>query len=87
MICVVVPFDPTENLVERLNQAGAKVYTWSSPIAHAYFVSYKGTTRELADKIGFEDNRKSEGVVVAVSSYSGYADKDLWEWLKEQVGK
>ena len=91
MIYAVVPLGGNENLPDKLAQTRAHVYSWHQeagqlPITHIYFVSYKGTARELADKLGFEDKEGIEGVVVPVSNYAGYADKDLWEWLREQKG-
>ena len=47
-----------------------------------WFVSYDGTTRELAEKIGIRQGRIGSGVVILVGAYAGYASTDLWEWLR-----
>ena len=90
MIYAVAPLIVSPNFSERLRklrEAGTQVYQWhegtyDSPPLH--FVSYKGTTRELADKLGFGDEVGIDGVVLPVTNFGGYADGDLWEWLREQ---
>ena len=47
----------------------------------AYFVSYNGTTCELAEAIGLSDGELGTGIVIPVSNYYGYVAKDLWEWI------
>ena len=83
MICAVIAFSG-EDPSEKLNQAGATIY--SRDYGHAYFVSYKGTARELADKLGFQEERMVEGVVLSIGAFAGYTDKDLWAWLREHRG-
>ena len=66
--------------IETLKEQGRPVYTDYAPIA--YFVSYKGTTRELAEEIGFSGGESGTGIVIPISNYYGYAAKDLWEWMR-----
>ena len=89
MIYAVAALNVSENFVTRLSklrEAGTlQVYQWhegtyDSPPLH--FVAYKGTTRELADELGFEETGGIDGVVLPVTTFGGYADGDLWEWLK-----
>ncbi|WP_146196928.1 hypothetical protein [Achromobacter pulmonis] len=48
-----------------------------------WFVVYDGISRELAEKLGMRgDPFISSGLVLPVSSYSGRAPTDLWEWLR-----
>ena len=83
MIYAIVPFRPSEekllSLRSRIETLGVPIYTGEAPIA--YFVSYKGTTRELAEAVGYSGGEAGTGIVIPVSNYYGYAAKDLWEWL------
>jgi hypothetical protein len=47
-----------------------------------WFVSYRGTTKELAEMLGIRQGETGSGVVVSIENYSGRASNDLWEWLK-----
>ena len=85
MIYAIVPFQRNEEeklrqRIEALRGSGRHVYTDYAPIA--YFVSYKGTTRELAEDIGFGGGESGTGIVIPISNYYGYAAKDLWEWMR-----
>ncbi len=81
MVYVVIPFRPgpaIQQLIEALPNMG--VYIAMAP--SAYFISYRGTTKELAEAIGYNgDEGAGTGIVLPVSNYFGYASKDLWEWL------
>ncbi len=95
MIYAVVPIDSNENQKLMLDTkikelVGNKVthdrvqwvnvYTETAP--NIYFVIYHGTTKELSQEIGFGDDLNiGTGIVLQVSSYHGYAQKTLWEWL------
>jgi hypothetical protein len=47
-----------------------------------FAIAFDGTSRDLAEKLGFlGDSYISPGVVFPVSTYSGRADPALWEWL------
>ena len=85
MIYAIVPFQRNEEeklrqKIEAFRKRGRPVYTDYAPIA--YFVSYKGTTRELAEDIGFGGGESGTGIVIPISNYYGYAAKDLWEWMR-----
>lgn len=51
-----------------------------------WLVSYSGTSKELADLLGIttvdDSNFTTAGIVVAISSYWGFATPDVWEWLQ-----
>ncbi len=81
MIYAIVPFQRSdkEKLREKIEKLGVPVYTDEAPIA--YFVSYTGTTRKLAEAIGFSGGELGTGIVIPISNYYGYAAKDLWEWM------
>ena len=59
-----------------------------------YFVRFSGTSRRLAEILGFSGQpelalgdeaktKPSSGVVVGVKDYYGFANQDLWNWLGE----
>ena len=82
MIYAIVPFQrgDKEKIRNKVEALGCPVYTDEAP--SAYFVSYNGTTRELAEAIGLSDGESGTGIVIPVSNYYGYAAKDLWEWIR-----
>lgn len=80
MLYAVIPFSPTQAFSKNLAEVEAQVYMDYGP--QLYFVSYKGTTRELAKALGFEDSSAGEGVVLSIANYWGLASKDLWEWIE-----
>lgn len=81
MLYAVIPFRAGTAIRQRLETVPhAGFYHEMAP--SAYFISYKGTTRELAEAIGYNgDEGAGTGIVLPVSNYFGYASKDLWEWL------
>jgi len=84
MVYIVVPLssdkDALAGLKERLREAeGIEVYNEAAP--HAFFVSYKGTTKELAEAIGYGSGESGRGIVVPLDVYHGWAAKDMWEWI------
>ena len=80
MIYAVISFEPSEELPDKISTLEVPVYDGEAPIAH--FVSFKGTTRELAQKLGYDGNQAGTGIVIPVSNYFGFASRDLWEWLE-----
>ena len=80
MIYAIIPFrDESGVLDSKLKELRIPIYDDEAPTA--YFASYKGTTRELAEAIGYDDSSIGTGIVIPVSNYYGYASKHLWEWL------
>jgi len=81
MIYAIISFrDESGALPSKLKELRIPIYDDEAP--NAYFVSYRGTTRELAEAIGYSDpSSVGTGIVVPVSNYFGYASKNLWEWL------
>ncbi len=53
----------------------------------AWLLSYKGTTRELADLLGIRGGETGPGIVCLIESYSGRLPRDVWEWLKIYEGE
>jgi hypothetical protein len=50
---------------------------------NTWLVAAKGlTTREVAETIGAKRGGISGVVVARIDSYSGFASRDIWEWLK-----
>ncbi|MDE2704261.1 MAG: hypothetical protein OXI35_04280 [Gemmatimonadota bacterium] len=48
-----------------------------------YFVKFLGTTRELAELLGFRKEGKVRGIVIPMTNYAGLASPDLWEWFDQ----
>lgn len=80
MIFAVIPFEPSPALQEKIRGLEVPTYDAEAPIV--YFVSFKGTTRKLAEALGYNEKDEETGVVIPVSNYFGFASKDLWEWLE-----
>ncbi len=49
-----------------------------------FFVSTDSfTTRQIAEKVGLSgETGDVRGIVLLVTSYYGYHDRDLWEWIQ-----
>ena len=103
MIYAIVPLetndvqnDALRKKIDSLNRTNGpssltmdsiRVYTEAAP--DLYFVVYDGTTRDLAEKIGYCDPTPEvgAGVVIQVSHYYGYASGNMWDWLGMQHGR
>jgi len=69
MIYAIVSFKSGEELRGRVEALKSPIYAGESP--SVYFVSYRGTTRELSDAVGYGDAQVGTGVVMPVLSYDG----------------
>ena len=48
-----------------------------------YFARYTGTAQQLSERVGFSGGENAQaGIVMEVGQYFGYANKDLWNWLR-----
>jgi hypothetical protein len=47
-----------------------------------WFISFDGTTRQLAEDIGIRSGESGSGVVAPLTGFSGRASKDVWDWLR-----
>ena len=84
MLYVVIPLrlpaDDDAHLRGKIRALDVQFYGKEAP--RVYFVSYDGTTTELAEALGYGDDKAvGSGVVIPITNYSGYASKNLWEWL------
>lgn len=50
-----------------------------------WIISEVGTAREISDKLGISDGSNGPGVVLAITTYWGNANTDLWEWMKSRL--
>jgi hypothetical protein len=71
------------SFVEAIKRENIKYYELKDD---AWLLSYKGTTRELADLLGIREGDTGPGIVCLVESYSGRLPRDAWEWLKIYEG-
>ena len=51
---------------------------------HVFFVATDNfTTRQVAERLGLSgETDEIRGVVLLVTSFYGYHDRDLWEWIQ-----
>lgn len=47
-----------------------------------YLVRFGGTAQQLAEKVGFNEHGKNWGVVIKIDDYYGFADRDMWTWMR-----
>lgn len=58
--------------------AGKFMRVWNGQ----WFISASGTPREICEHLGIADGPNGSGIVIAVASYWGRANADLWPWLR-----
>ena len=50
----------------------------------AILVSYEGLSSELKEISGISDGKTASGAIFGLTgAYSGFASRDLWEWLNK----
>ena len=81
MIYAIIPFGDDRDLSAAVRKVDPTAYTSYQP--KAYFVSYKGTAETLSNAVGFTSNNPSDGVVLAIQQYFGFANNDLWQWMDQ----
>jgi hypothetical protein len=81
-VFVVVAKDGASELKERIDALPSdSVYALTG---NAWLVSFEGTTRACADKLGIRTGPEAEpvtAVAFSISNYSGKFPTDVWEWL------
>ena len=79
----VIPFDdPAYDLLERVQRVDQSAYVSYAP--RVYFVRFDGTAASLAAAIGFTaESNQQIGLILPTKGGFGYADSDLWDWLKK----
>lgn len=82
MIYAVVPFRAENSLGRAIRECKLPFHHYDGEDSSVYFVSYSGTTQELASKIGLDGTLDASGIVLPVNNYSGFANPNIWEWLK-----
>jgi hypothetical protein len=74
---IAIPIDPSvsDALANKVQgDFGNRAYALPSG---EWLVSYEGTSRQLFESLGIDDNI----VILNFYGYWGSASKDLWEWL------
>ena len=52
--------------------------------ATTWFISDGGSSRSISDKLGLSNGSLgSQGIIVKVTGYAGYARSDTWTWLQQ----
>ena len=86
MIFAIIPLQHDETqieaIIEKIEVLDVPVYQETSP--DAIFISFSGSMDELTEKIEFGDDEKvGLGIIFRVTHRSGFAPKNLWEWLND----
>lgn len=74
--------DTPEEMTKKLQAVDDSVFAF---YAHrgVYFVRYGGTAQQLAERIGFGGEHGAKiGIVIAMGQNYGYANGDLWNWMR-----
>ena len=80
----VVPLTNGKEDIRRAIEEIDKSY-YSDYAPDIYFVRFSGTARALSEKLGFgneDEDEELSGIVMLIDDYFGYANADLWTWLK-----
>ena len=49
-----------------------------------YFARFSGTAQQLAERIGFvKEHGAKLGIVIGVGQNYGFANADLWNWMRQ----
>jgi uncharacterized lipoprotein len=79
---VLLAEDPDTNKTAKiLQELDASVYDQYASRG-VYFIRYSGTARQIHERVGFGNaGRPVHGIVISVSQYYGFANKELWNWM------
>ncbi len=83
MIYAIVPFQDSnpDGVFSELKKFEIPIYDAEAP--NIYFVSWTESSTKLRHLIGWnEENQNGEGIILAVSEYTGYGRLDLHEWIE-----
>ena len=74
--------DTPEEMKSKLQDIDNSVYTLYANRG-VFFLRYGGTAQQLADRIGFgKEHGAKIGIVTAMGQNYGFANVDLWNWMK-----
>ena len=85
MIYAVIPTGNEGKLQSKIEELGEKCYDGLAP--KVYLVDFNGTARSLSDKLGFNKDGQVVGLIAGMTSYDGWADPDVWEWIRNRMPK
>ena len=82
MIYIVLPVEDASKgfLADAIQGLGFPTCKEYAP--DIFFVDFKGTSRELCEKLGIGEPGEIRGLVIPFSGFYGYASTDLWQWVK-----
>ena len=83
-IFAVIPLNPgpdDQYIRGKLEQLHCGYFLIEAP--NVYMVAFQGTCHELTRKLGCDNKTPVPGklLILQVTDYSGYAHKELWEWI------
>jgi hypothetical protein len=50
-----------------------------------WLVSFKGTTKDLSDKLGVSDGSNGAAIIFGMAGYFGRAPTNIWDWIKAKA--
>lgn len=71
---------PEGTLAQEVAKSGMPTHKLADGV---WLVSYSGSAREAADKLGISGGKKGTAVVTEVASYFGRANPAIWSWIKK----
>lgn len=92
-VFLVLPTDSEAGITEEFEQRLKTIVQSDSdlymlPNKHGCFIPYSGTSDQLRNLLNLNGKNDPKftkkpypAVIVKVDYYSGFADKNLWEWL------
>ena len=83
MLHAIIPFKSYDAILFQLEDKAIRYHFYEGEDARIFFVSFDGTTRELADAVGLTKGGNGSGVVLAFDNYAGFANPDIWEWIRK----
>jgi hypothetical protein len=48
-------------------------------------VSFKGTTKDLSDKLGVSEASNGAAIIFSMAGYFGRAPTNIWDWIKAKA--
>ncbi len=84
----VIFVDDPDNFVSIVEKVKDKYEVNYQHKTVAILIKSTDTAQQVAEKIGFGEETKITGVVLKLnSSFSGYTERALWDWLDQQNDK
>lgn len=93
-VYAVIPVKDSDKMRSLLNSTFKEDNSVKElPNKNAFMVSFNGTSSEFSKKLNLSGNeegqskdfRPCEGILFPIGAFGGYADADIWEWIKSKI--